>query len=420
MTDVDIFAKLSRILETHNLSGDDDDESVIDLLQKIERDGSDDKGFNSSMKKSQNRTRGLSPERIVERPSPFEVWQAKQAGVFSFDSKQSPVLTEQQWDRLVSGLHRTNKVKESATKEQNQGLAHELGGLSFKPKMNATSLVLASTMKSLQQRLPGMLNAREEALKRAREGNEQNEMSECTFKPFREGAKTSEKYLKKIGRKQVSADDFMRYHEEKLRRNEQRRLIIEEIDSKELTFKPQLNAKSLKIQEKLKSDNKIEVDPVSRQTVVMASPIIRQSVAAANTDGSFHPDISSRAKSYRSSVQGGVHNRLYTQAVQQMTHQHNLQVELMRNKVALPTKPWEVQRSADGGPQSWAQSKSYGVKTGRPGDELLVSPEEYDPDAPPVYVVECSEGLGPMWKALRTAVPMEGYFEEADVGPADL
>ena len=53
MTDVDIFAKLSRILETHNLSGDDDDESVIDLLQKIERDGSDDKGFNSSMKKSQ-------------------------------------------------------------------------------------------------------------------------------------------------------------------------------------------------------------------------------------------------------------------------------------------------------------------------------------------------------------------------------
>jgi hypothetical protein len=53
MTDVDIFAKLSRILETHNLSGDDDDASVMDLLQKIERDGTDEKGFNSSMKKSQ-------------------------------------------------------------------------------------------------------------------------------------------------------------------------------------------------------------------------------------------------------------------------------------------------------------------------------------------------------------------------------
>lgn len=33
-----------------------------------------------------------------------------------------------------------------------------------------------------------------------------------------------------------------------MRRNEQRKLIIEEIDSRELTFKPQLNAKSLKIQ----------------------------------------------------------------------------------------------------------------------------------------------------------------------------
>jgi hypothetical protein len=94
---------------------------------------------------------------------------------------------------------------------------------------------------------------------------------------------------------------------------------------------------------------------VSRQTVVVASPIMRQSVAAANADGSFHPDISSRAKSYHSSVQGSVHDRLYTQAIQQMTHQHNLQVELLRNKVALPTKPWEVQRSADTGAQSWAQ-----------------------------------------------------------------
>lgn len=59
----------------------------------------------------------------------------------------------------------------SATKEQNQGLAHELGGLSFKPKMNSVSLVLASTMKSLNHRLPGMMSKREEVLRRKREEN---------------------------------------------------------------------------------------------------------------------------------------------------------------------------------------------------------------------------------------------------------
>lgn len=40
MTDVDIFAKLSRILETHDVAGgDEDDTDVVELLQRIEREG---------------------------------------------------------------------------------------------------------------------------------------------------------------------------------------------------------------------------------------------------------------------------------------------------------------------------------------------------------------------------------------------
>jgi hypothetical protein len=53
-------------------------------------------------------------------------------------------------------------------KEQNQGLALELNGLSFKPEMNATSLQLASTMKSLEHRLPGMISKRNAALEKRR------------------------------------------------------------------------------------------------------------------------------------------------------------------------------------------------------------------------------------------------------------
>ena len=152
-----------------------------------------------------------------DKPTPYEVWQAKQAGVFQFESKEVPKLSEQQWDRLVNNLHSTHKLKDSSTREQNQGLAHELGGLSFRPKMNPVSLVLASTMKSLQHRLPGMINKRNQALQKKRDDREKAEMAECTFTPHREGAKTSEKYLKRIGREKVNPDDFMQYQDEKLR-----------------------------------------------------------------------------------------------------------------------------------------------------------------------------------------------------------
>lgn len=203
----------------------------------------------------------------TDKPTPYEVWRAKQAGVFQFETKEVPKLSEQQWDRLVNSLHSTHKLKDSSTREQNQGLAHELGGLSFRPQMNPVSMVLASTMKSLQQRLPGMINKRNQALQKKRDEREKTEMAECTFAPNREGAKTSEKYLKKIGREKVSPDDFLQYQEEKLRRNEQRKLIIEEIDSRELTFKPQLNQRSIKMQSKMQAERKIEVDPISRQTI---------------------------------------------------------------------------------------------------------------------------------------------------------
>lgn len=116
-------------------------------------------------------------------------------------------------------------------KEQNQGLALELNGLSFKPAMNPTSLVLASTMKSLKDRLPGMATKKEAALAKRREEVKhvsspppatlqscdhpsipQKEMEECTFAPNREGAKTSEKYLARMGRSTATPEDFFHYH----------------------------------------------------------------------------------------------------------------------------------------------------------------------------------------------------------------
>jgi hypothetical protein len=37
-------------------------------------------------------------------------------------------------------------------------------------------------------------------------------MEECTFNPHREGAKTSEKYLSRMGRTTATPEDFFNFH----------------------------------------------------------------------------------------------------------------------------------------------------------------------------------------------------------------
>ncbi len=76
----------------------------------------------------------------------------------------------------------------------------------------------------------------------------QAEVAECSFTPTRKGAKTSDQYLRKMGREKVTADDFFRYKAERERRIEVRKTIVSEIEDKELTFRPQLGEKSIKLQ----------------------------------------------------------------------------------------------------------------------------------------------------------------------------
>ena len=133
-------------------------------------------------------------------------------------------------------------------KEQNQGLAAELEGFSFKPRINKTSLDLSATMKSLNLRIPEMIAEREKQLKNKREESAQQELAECSFAPKRNGAKTSDVYLKKLGREKMTPEDLIRYDEERERRNGVRKQIVDEIEERELTFRPQLGEKSIKLQ----------------------------------------------------------------------------------------------------------------------------------------------------------------------------
>lgn len=56
-------------------------------------------------------------------------------------------------------------------KDQNHGLAAELGGYQFKPRINKTSLDLSATMKSLHVRMPEMLEERKKFLETKRKEN---------------------------------------------------------------------------------------------------------------------------------------------------------------------------------------------------------------------------------------------------------
>ena len=96
-------------------------------------------------------------------------------------------------------------------KEQNQGLAAELEGFSFKPRINKTSMDLSATMKSLNLRIPDMISESKRLLEVKRKEAAEQEVAECSFAPKRGGAKTSDMYLKKLGREKMVPDDLIRY-----------------------------------------------------------------------------------------------------------------------------------------------------------------------------------------------------------------
>eukprot|EP01039_Chlorochromonas_danica_P001877 gene1878-2054_t len=286
MTDADVFGKLSRIFETHAQGGDEGD--LEDFLEDFEPANSrydfEDQNisFSPGMSNKLNSS-SLSPRKLMfsqsqqsrmERPSPYEIWEDKRQREWEKTKQLRPIpkLSSEQWDRLVSKMHQNNRVKQSAMiKEQNSGLAQELGGYLFKPRINAYSQSLSNTMKPLLERMPEMRAEREKDLESKRKENADQEIVQCTFSPKRTNKGVSDYYLKRSGRKKLNPEDFFKYESERKKRLEMRKAIVTEIQSKELTFRPQISEKSIKLQEKLASKGVLRIDPVTR-TAISPSP----------------------------------------------------------------------------------------------------------------------------------------------------
>eukprot|EP00605_Chrysophyceae_sp_TOSAG23-4_P000653 GSChrysophyteH1.ASY1.ANO1.735.1 assembled CDS len=331
-TDADVFNKLSRIIATHDHQSSNDPQ--LDRLAEVLDLTESPKG--KARKQHQEKTSTGPRIKLPDRPTPYEVWQAKQevpkrhaAGSKSKDSKT--ILSSNAINNMINKMHQSNRLKHDETvRVQNEGLRQELEGFKFKPNINKTSKELAATMKPIAERMPEMVAEKERMLLRKREDREKEELASCAFAPTRIGAKMSDKYLKKMGRSEKSKpSDFFAYQAEKLRRNEQRRQIIEAIESRELIFAPQLPASSRKLHESMTTNpaNKTIYDPISRTTTVIRSP---RKLSRRNDDGTekepsytadtFRPQISSKGKSYgATAVKVPIHERLYKNAIEKHT-----------------------------------------------------------------------------------------------------
>lgn len=283
-SDLDVFSRLSRLIETSDYK--DRDQELEDLCGQIASPILNSRDDAARQRKSKaNNADGGAGVTLPDRPTPFEVWTAKQAtghaaggaGTQTDKSKQALKLTNQQMDRMISKMHSVNRNKQDeVVRVQNEGLRQELGGYEFKPRINPLSSQKAKGMPKLIERMPGLL--KDEEARHAKYDSErkaaglQRDDGGEIFVPQRAGKAMSDKYLKKMGRTaRVRPEDFFNYQREKERRNEQRKQIVDEIEARSLVFTPSLPRNTVRLHQRLAHNNSLEFDPVTRTTTITRS-----------------------------------------------------------------------------------------------------------------------------------------------------
>ncbi len=153
-----------------------------------------------------------------------------------------------------------SRLQESQKKQQQQLLARqaerqaEETAHSFKPQISERSRQLSAKNKSLPERVEALLLKKKKRLDDIKQEREQKELEEATFRPAvnRERPATAGGALggEDGGRRAVG--HLMQYEIDRRIRAEQRKLLIAEVEGRDLTFSPALNKNSIRIVERLK------------------------------------------------------------------------------------------------------------------------------------------------------------------------
>eukprot|EP00949_MAST-11_sp_MAST-11-sp1_P000974 g974.t1 len=238
-------------------------------------------------------------------PTPYELW--KRAHEVAEEPRPPPVLTEAEWDKLIEKLNDQSKKKQIVRmRQQHKHIAKQLAGLNFKPHINKLSREMAAENLKLYEgdRLKHVVKTKQERIEKARHQLAQDAVAECTFSPD---------LTKKARQFERNVDDLMQYAVTKRMRMMQRRQIQQDLEDRDLTFRPHINRKSTAIVQRMQKQGKLLPTGGRRgYSGTRKDP--------GHAEETFSPKINKRSGSLRQS--GNVYDRLYKQAKKQnMQHQ---------------------------------------------------------------------------------------------------
>lgn len=260
--------------------------------------------------------RGAPHTELPHYPTPWELW--KKAHESTERPRDPPVLSETEWEKLVERLNDSSKTRQiSLMRKQHKHIATELAGLNFKPRINPLSRDMAAENLRLYEgdRLKHVVKSKAEKIAKARHQLQKAEIDKCTFQP---------NLTKKAQRKKRDVEDLMLYGEIKKQRLHQRRQYIQDLQDRELTFKPHVNRKSEKLVAKMAREGRLRPTGGRRgYTGTNEDP--------GHGEDTFAPKINKRSKSVQ--LNGQVYDRLYESAFKTQQGKATLQNKYINDHV---------------------------------------------------------------------------------------
>jgi hypothetical protein len=224
---------------------------------------------------------------------------------------------------LVSRLNDSAKRKQlSLLKAKERTLAEQMAEAPFAPAISERSRELAAANRALPERVAALMRKKKAKLDKIRLEREQKEMEEATFRPAINaesgaGADANDGTPRRVSH-------LMQYEVDRRIRQEQRKILISEMEDRSLTFAPALNKNSLRIVERLKASLATSSATVDAAVGVASSATASARAAARVAAGlglkeqagheeeTFHPRINPRSKALQQKVGSeGVYQRLY-------------------------------------------------------------------------------------------------------------
>ena len=224
------------------------------------------------------------------------------------------MLSTEGWSDLVSRLNEAAKRKHLSLLQAKQRLlAEQMAECTATPVISERSRELAAANRSLPERVAALMRQKKAKLDKIRLEREQKETEETTFKPAINTG--SNAYAgERVGH-------LMQYEVDRRIRAEQRKLLINEMEDRSLTFSPALNKNSMRIVERLKislaSSGSTAVDATnSARASSRAAAGLGLKEQAGHEEETFRPRINARSKAMvKGQDAGPVYSRLYKPSI---------------------------------------------------------------------------------------------------------